>query len=159
MWLCGYVVCAITLETYIIILVWYVVCGYVVCVWYVVLHIYNLGNQHILVTMVILLPVASPIEGVPPRSSSFTSSTSHNPPPRLTMRSFLDYERKKEEAQKGACVCVCVHACMSVCACVRVCVCEREREDKGLARTLVCVCVRACMCERMSCFIIISLQP
>ena len=75
---------------------------------------YNLGNLCILVTMVILLPVASPIEGVPPRSSSFTSSTSHNPPPRLTMRSFLDYERKKEEAQKG--VCVCVHMCVKVLA-------------------------------------------
>ena len=71
-----------------------------------------------MVTVVVLLPVASPVEGVSPRSSSFTSPTSHNPPPRLTTRSFLDYERKKEEAQKGVCVCVCVGG--GVCACVCV---------------------------------------
>ena len=82
-----------------------------------------------MVTVVVLLPVASPVEGVPPRSSSFTSPTSHNPPPRLTTRSFLDYERKKEEAQKGVCVCVCV--CVGGCVCVRTCVCA-----------CVCVCKR-----------------
>ena len=97
-------------------------CGMLLCgMWYVLCTIHYLGNLHILVAVVIfsiLLPVASPIEGVPPRSSSFTSSTSHNPPPRLTMRSFLDYERKKEEAQKG--VCACVHVCMGVYVCVKV---------------------------------------
>ena len=113
--MCGYVICCYVICCYVVCGMWYVVCG----MWYVLCAIYYLGNLHILVAVVILsilLPVASPIEGVPPRSSSITSSTSHNPPPRLTMRSFLDYERKKEEAQKG----VCVHVCMGVYVCVKI---------------------------------------
>ena len=70
---------------------------------------------------------ASPVEAVP-RSSSFTSS--HNTPMRLTTRSFLDYEQRREEAQKGLWVCVgvggcmCVYMCVCVCVCVYMCVCE-----------------------------------
>ena len=42
-----------------------------------------------------------------PRSQSAGQRTV-TPTRRLTPRQFIDYDRKKEEAQKGECVCVCV---------------------------------------------------